>query len=142
MGMFYVLVVTWGFVEKGFDNYNSIILCLNIMIRPELDHCACMVDLLGRGLLDEARKFIASMSIAPDSAIWGALLGACRVHGNAEMGHRVGDRSHEKTEEIYLVWGEIVEKIKKFGYNAETKVVGFDVEEEEKEALIGYQYHS
>ncbi|KAJ7955976.1 Pentatricopeptide repeat [Quillaja saponaria] len=189
-----------GCVEKGFDYFISMF--DDYGIRPELDHYACMVDLLGRaGLLDEAEKFIASMPFAPDNVIWGALLGACRVHGNIEMGQRVGnllmgsdqnhdgryvvlanmyaeymegvnaeevretmrrrkvkrvpgcsmielgglvheflagDRSHEKTDEIYLVWGEIVEEIKKFGYNVETRAVGFDVEEEEKEALIGY----
>ncbi|KAH7519290.1 hypothetical protein FEM48_Zijuj08G0020300 [Ziziphus jujuba var. spinosa] len=78
-----------GWVDKGFHYFNSMFDVYGI--RPELDHCACMVDLLGRaGLLQEAESFITSMPIKPDSAIWGALLGACRLHGNAEMGQRVG----------------------------------------------------
>lgn len=189
-----------GWVDKGFHYFNSMSDVCGI--RPELDHYACMVDLLGRAsLLEEAERFIASMPIKPDSAIWGALLGACWVHGNAEMGHRVGnllihsdqkddgryillsniyaesmkgedaeevrktlrkrkvkrvpgyslievdgfvqeflagDRSHEKTEEIYQMWDEIVKEIKKFGYSAETRAVMFDIEEEEKETFVGY----
>ncbi|KAJ4969464.1 hypothetical protein NE237_016165 [Protea cynaroides] len=189
-----------GSVEKGFHYFNSM---LDVhRIKPDLDHYACMVDLLGRaGLLEEAERFIASMPINPDHAIWGALLGACRIHGNIEMGRRVGsfliesdqghdgryillsniyvesgkgddaeevmrtmrrrrikrvpgsslievdgvvhefvagDRSHEKTSEIYLMWEDMVRQIKKVGYSAEIKGVLFDVEEEEKETVIGY----
>ncbi|KAJ4708735.1 Pentatricopeptide repeat [Melia azedarach] len=189
-----------GWVDKGFYYFHSM---MNVHgIRPELDHYACMVDLLGRaGLLEEAENFIASMPMKPDNVIWGTLLGACRIHKNAEMGQRIGsmliesdknhdgsyillsniyaetmkgeeaervrksmqkrkikrvpgyslievngavheflagDRSHEKTEEIYLVWEEIVRKIKNYGYNAETSAVMFHIEEEEKETVIGY----
>ncbi|XP_059636161.1 pentatricopeptide repeat-containing protein At5g48910-like [Cornus florida] len=79
-----------GLVEKGFHYFHSI---LDVHgIRQELDHYACMVDLLGcAGLLDEAEKFIASMQIEPDDIVWGALFNACRVHGNAEMSQRVGN---------------------------------------------------
>ncbi|KAF6161230.1 hypothetical protein GIB67_009117 [Kingdonia uniflora] len=44
------------------------------------------VDLLGRaGLLVEAYEFIKWMPVKPDDCVWGALLGACRVHGNLEF---------------------------------------------------------
>ncbi|KAI3957299.1 hypothetical protein MKW92_004196, partial [Papaver armeniacum] len=49
-----------------------------------------------------------------------------------------GDRSHDKTGEIYSVWEEMVTEIKKLGYAPETKGVVFDVEEEEKETVVGY----
>ncbi|XP_050364196.1 pentatricopeptide repeat-containing protein At4g33990 [Argentina anserina] len=56
-------------------------------IKPGLKHYGCMVDLLGRaGHLDKAYSFIKSMSVQPDASVWGALLGACRIHGNAELG--------------------------------------------------------
>jgi hypothetical protein len=46
-----------------------------------------MVDLLGRaGCLDEARGFIENMPIDPGPSVWGALLGACRIHCNVELG--------------------------------------------------------
>ncbi|XP_057969508.1 pentatricopeptide repeat-containing protein At5g66520-like [Malania oleifera] len=189
-----------GCIEEGFKYFASMSSIDGI--RPELDHYACMVDLLGRaGMLEEAENFVASMPIMPDAVIWGALLGACRVHGNTEMGQRIGniliasdqnndgryillsniyaesmkgkdaeevrkamrsrklkripgcslievdgifheffagDRLHEKKEEIYLKWEAIVKQIKNFGYKEETRGVVFDVEEEEKETIIGY----
>uniref|UniRef100_A0A803P361 Pentatricopeptide repeat-containing protein n=1 Tax=Cannabis sativa TaxID=3483 RepID=A0A803P361_CANSA len=65
---------------------------LNVGIRSELDHYACMVDLLGcAGWLEEAEHLIISMPIIPDIAVWDALHGACRVHANAEMGRTVGN---------------------------------------------------
>ncbi|XP_047337549.1 pentatricopeptide repeat-containing protein At4g33990 isoform X2 [Impatiens glandulifera] len=56
-------------------------------IKPSLKHYGCMVDLFGRaGNLEMAYDFINSMPIQPDASVWGALLGACRVHGNVELG--------------------------------------------------------
>lgn len=55
-------------------------------IEPRLEHYACMVDLLGRaGKLDQAYDLIDKMAIEPDSFVWGALLGACRQHGNINL---------------------------------------------------------
>ncbi|RLM91184.1 hypothetical protein C2845_PM08G29370 [Panicum miliaceum] len=56
-------------------------------LRPTLEHYTCMVDLLGRaGRLEEARELISSMPMPADGAVWGALLGACKIHRNAELG--------------------------------------------------------
>ncbi|RDX94079.1 putative pentatricopeptide repeat-containing protein, partial [Mucuna pruriens] len=38
------------------------------------------------GLMEEAADLIRGLSIEPDTNIWGALLGACRIHGNIELG--------------------------------------------------------
>ncbi|CAN6173409.1 unnamed protein product [Urochloa humidicola] len=55
-------------------------------ILPSADHYACMVDLLGRaGLVIEALDLVKSMAVEPHGAVWGALLGACRIHGNTEI---------------------------------------------------------
>ncbi|KAM0868845.1 hypothetical protein ACQ4PT_041056 [Festuca glaucescens] len=55
-------------------------------ILPSPDHYTCMVDLLGRaGLVDEAFDLVRSMSVEPHGGVWGALLGACRIHGNTEV---------------------------------------------------------
>ncbi|KAK9921789.1 hypothetical protein M0R45_030285 [Rubus argutus] len=62
-------------------------------IEPELEHYGCVVDLLGRsGRVEEAFEFIKKMSSEPTAAIWGSLLGACRVHSNVNIGEIVGFR--------------------------------------------------
>ncbi|KAJ7963887.1 Pentatricopeptide repeat-containing protein [Quillaja saponaria] len=38
------------------------------------------------GRLDDAVEFIRSMPVEPNEMIWQTLLGACRTHGNAELG--------------------------------------------------------
>lgn len=55
-------------------------------ILPSADHYTCMVDLLGRaGLVDEALDLVRSMTVEPHGGVWGALLGACRIHGKTEV---------------------------------------------------------
>lgn len=74
-----------GLVEEGYFHLNSMF--KDHGIEPHLCHYACMVDLLGRsGRLKEAEIFISNMPIKPDALIWGTLLAACRLHGNAEIG--------------------------------------------------------
>ncbi|KAF6156525.1 hypothetical protein GIB67_011326 [Kingdonia uniflora] len=55
-------------------------------LTPNIKHYGCMVDMLGRaGLLVEAKKLIENMPIEPNLVIWKTLLGACRIHKNAEL---------------------------------------------------------
>ncbi|CAL0300135.1 unnamed protein product [Lupinus luteus] len=78
-----------GMVESGVALLNSMNRVYGI--EPKMEHFGCVVDLLGRaGLIKEAEKFIESMTVKPNAAIWGALLNACRVHGNVEVGEKVG----------------------------------------------------
>ncbi|XP_044483220.1 pentatricopeptide repeat-containing protein At4g14170-like [Mangifera indica] len=73
-----------GFVEKG-RKYFEEMQAQNI--EPTQMHYACMVDLLGRaGLMEDVVELIKNLPIIPESNIWGALLGACRIHGNIELG--------------------------------------------------------
>lgn len=59
-------------------------------IKPDLKHYACMVDLLSKsGDLKGAEKLILSMHMSPDGGIWGALLSACKIHGEIETGIKV-----------------------------------------------------
>lgn len=65
-------------------------------IKPDLRHCSCMVDLFGRaGDLEMAYRFIQSMPLSPDASVWGALLAACRIHGNVELGKAASDHLFE-----------------------------------------------
>ncbi|GLU11570.1 hypothetical protein SLE2022_283070 [Rubroshorea leprosula] len=55
-------------------------------IRPRAEHYASLVDLLGRaGKVNEAYDIIKAMPVKPDLFVWGALLGACRTHGNMDL---------------------------------------------------------
>ncbi|KAK1606337.1 hypothetical protein QYE76_030010 [Lolium multiflorum] len=73
-----------GLVEDGWRYFRSMEKLFGI--QPEREHFNCMVDLLGRaGKLDEAVKFISEMNFAPDLVIWRTLLGACRMHKNANL---------------------------------------------------------
>ncbi|KAK4776498.1 hypothetical protein SAY86_005186 [Trapa natans] len=51
------------------------------------DHYTCIVDLLGRaGRLREAYDLVNEMPYEPNHAVWGALLGACVIHENVDLG--------------------------------------------------------
>ncbi|KAL7246881.1 hypothetical protein ACSBR2_001902 [Camellia fascicularis] len=65
-------------------------------IQPSLKHYGCMVDLLGRArYLEKAYSFVKNMPLRPDASVWGALLGACRIHGNVELGKFASERLFE-----------------------------------------------
>ncbi|XWS56110.1 hypothetical protein CRYUN_Cryun09bG0058200 [Craigia yunnanensis] len=135
-------------------------------IEPQLEHYGCVVDLLGRaGKLAEAEKFVLEMPVKPNAPIWGALLGACRIHRNAEIAERVGnmmkekgvkkppgyslievdgkvhnftmgDKSHPEIDMIDRTWEEILKKIRLAGYTGNKSDALFDIDEEEKESAL------
>lgn len=71
--------------QKYFRDMSSV-----YKLRPQTEHYGCMVDLLGRaGLINEAEEFVKNMPIEPDAFVWGALLGACRIHGKVELAESV-----------------------------------------------------
>ncbi|GLU05663.1 hypothetical protein SLE2022_227510 [Rubroshorea leprosula] len=73
-----------GLVEEGFQCFCSI---KDHGLVPSTDHYAIMVDLLGRaGRLGEAYELIKSMPMQPHIGVWGALLLACSLHNNVELG--------------------------------------------------------
>ncbi|KAM6602300.1 hypothetical protein CsatA_021909 [Cannabis sativa] len=73
-----------GMVDKGRKFFASMI--SQHGIQPNVSHYGCMVDLLGRaGHLKEAYETILNMPVKPNSIVWGALLGACRVHKDAKL---------------------------------------------------------
>ncbi|TVU21554.1 hypothetical protein EJB05_31198, partial [Eragrostis curvula] len=80
-----------GLVDKGREFFHSMI--DSYRIAPNVMHYGCMIDLLGRaGKLTEAMEIICKMPMRPNSAIWGTLLAACRVHGNTEIGELAAER--------------------------------------------------
>ncbi|MFS7994031.1 putative tetratricopeptide-like helical domain superfamily, DYW domain-containing protein [Helianthus anomalus] len=73
-----------GLVSEGQRYFDMLINEHEII--PTCEHYACMVDLYGRaGLVDKAKDLIDEMPMEPNAAVWGALLGACRIHRNSTM---------------------------------------------------------
>ncbi|KAF7845369.1 pentatricopeptide repeat-containing protein [Senna tora] len=55
-------------------------------IAPQMQHYGCIIDMYGRaGLFEEAEDFLTSMPVEAKGPIWGALLQACKIHGNEKM---------------------------------------------------------
>jgi pentatricopeptide repeat protein len=70
-----------GLVEEGHKFFYA--MSQNYGIVPTNEHYGCMVDLLGRaGHLNEAENLIKDMPLEANATVWGALLGACRVHSD------------------------------------------------------------
>ncbi|KAI9119479.1 hypothetical protein K1719_009355 [Acacia pycnantha] len=82
-----------GLVEKGMELMESMI--KDHCITPRSEHYACVVDMMGRaGLLKEAKTFIEGLGENPGVLVWQALLGACSIHGDSEMGKYAADQLH------------------------------------------------
>ncbi|XP_057536708.1 pentatricopeptide repeat-containing protein At1g11290, chloroplastic [Amaranthus tricolor] len=80
-----------GLVEDG--KYFFDLMKEEYNLEPAMDHYGAMVDLLGRaGLLDEAWDFIENMPIEPGISVYGAMLGACKIHKNIELGELAANR--------------------------------------------------
>lgn len=73
-----------GLVKKGkklFDQMKRV-----FILEPQLEHYACMIDLLGRaGLLQEASDLVNAMPMEPNAHVWGSLLNSCRMHKNTDF---------------------------------------------------------
>ncbi|KAL2482079.1 Pentatricopeptide repeat-containing protein [Forsythia ovata] len=94
-----------GLIEEGRKYFNSMSELYGIT--PSIEHYACMVDLLGRaGKFDEVKSFIEDMKLTPNALIWENVLGACRVHGNVELGERAAEKLFEiepETDSNYVL---------------------------------------
>ncbi|KAA8547555.1 hypothetical protein F0562_003984 [Nyssa sinensis] len=79
-----------GMVAKGWELFEKM---GDYGVERNHEHYACMVDLLGRaGFLDQAVEFIKSMPVQAGKDVYGALLGACRVHNNIELAEEVAEK--------------------------------------------------
>ncbi|KAF5741707.1 pentatricopeptide repeat-containing protein [Tripterygium wilfordii] len=108
-----------GLVTEGLEYFNS--MEHRYFLTPNLKHYACVVDLLGRaGRLGDAYVFIQKLPLKPDAAIWGALLNACRIHRQVELGELAAQHIFEmdtKSVGYYILlcnlygdcgkWGEV-----------------------------------
>uniref|UniRef100_A0A803NIQ5 DYW domain-containing protein n=1 Tax=Cannabis sativa TaxID=3483 RepID=A0A803NIQ5_CANSA len=73
-----------GLVDLGLKYFYC--MTKSYFVEPEVQHYACVVDLLGRaGRLVEANNLINQMPMQAGPSVWGALLAACRKHRNLEL---------------------------------------------------------
>ncbi|XP_038985571.1 pentatricopeptide repeat-containing protein At2g33680-like [Phoenix dactylifera] len=74
-----------GLVHKVIQYYTM--MWDDFRIRPEIEHCACVVDALGRaGLFKEAVDFIQRMGFTPGSTMLRSLISSCINYGYVALG--------------------------------------------------------
>ncbi|KAI5425986.1 pentatricopeptide repeat-containing protein At5g50390, chloroplastic [Lathyrus oleraceus] len=74
-----------GLSERGWEIFQSMSTDHNV--EPRAMHYACMIELLGReGLLDDAVALLKNAPFKPTLNMWAALLTACRMNKNSELG--------------------------------------------------------
>lgn len=80
-----------GLIHEGRKAYAS--MSQEYGLVPAVEHRVCLVDMLGRaGLLKEAYQFTKELNhveLAP--AVWTAMLGACKMHKNFNLGVEVAE---------------------------------------------------
>ncbi|CAH1443091.1 unnamed protein product [Lactuca virosa] len=91
-----------GFVEEGLETFGKM---GKYGLVANVKHYGCLVDILGRaGRLKDAYRVVTEMPVRPNESVWGALLGACRVHSDMEMANRVVEKVNaELTQCGYVV---------------------------------------
>lgn len=73
-----------GLVDAGRNLFDRMV--TEFKIEPNVEHYACMVDLLGRArLLQEASDIVKNMPIEPNECVWGALLNSCRMYRDTDI---------------------------------------------------------
>lgn len=73
----------------------------NFKIKPQMEHYACMVDLLGRaGLVEEASNIVKGMPIEPNAYIWSTLLNSCRMHKDTDLAEKTASQILNRNSEM------------------------------------------
>ncbi|VAI44348.1 unnamed protein product [Triticum turgidum subsp. durum] len=83
-----------GLTKEGYELFET--MRERFGIEPRTEHYACVVDLLGRaGMEERAYEIIQRMPMRPSISLWGALLGACKMHGKTELGRIAAEKLFE-----------------------------------------------
>jgi pentatricopeptide repeat protein len=87
-----------GLTMEGYELFKT--MYERFGIKPCIEHYACVVDLLGRaGLEEQAYEVIQGMPMRPSISVWGALLGACKMHGKTGLG-KIADQKLFKLDPL------------------------------------------
>ncbi|KAK8949372.1 putative pentatricopeptide repeat-containing protein [Platanthera zijinensis] len=92
-----------GLVEEGRSLFSS--MTEDYEIVPSMEHYSCMVRLFGRsGNFDEAMKLIGEIPLPPTVMVWRALLGACLIHKNVDLGKFCAEKVLEMAPQDELTY--------------------------------------
>ncbi|KAF2296002.1 hypothetical protein GH714_035624 [Hevea brasiliensis] len=112
-----------GLIDEGRTIFDA--MCKKHHLEPGLEHYACMVDLLGRaGLFDEILHLIKAMPLEPDARVWGALLGACKMHSKILLAEFAVDhllKLEPKNPTHHVVLSNIYAKSARWGDAGDTR---------------------
>ncbi|XP_068667106.1 pentatricopeptide repeat-containing protein At2g33760 [Aristolochia californica] len=80
-----------GLIDEGLEAFEYMRRYCNLT--PRVEHQVCLVDMLGRaGFLNEAVRFIRNhIHGEPDPSVWTALLGACKMYKDFDLGVEVAE---------------------------------------------------
>lgn len=145
-----------GLVEKGMEFLDS--MTRDHRISPRSEHYACVVDMLGRaGHLKEAKIFIEGLPENPGVLVWQALLGACSIHGDSEMGKYAADQlllavpdspaPYVLMANMYSIEGKweerahAIKRMKKMGVAKEVGISWIEMEKKINSFVVGDKLH-
>ncbi|CAI0543787.1 unnamed protein product [Linum tenue] len=98
-----------GLVEEGKKHFESMSKVYGIT--PTLEHYACVVNILSRaGQFDEVEAFIKEQKLSTHALIWETVLGACKLHGNLDLGETAARKLFElqpKEDSAYIFLSNI-----------------------------------
>ncbi|CAI9107451.1 OLC1v1006802C1 [Oldenlandia corymbosa var. corymbosa] len=93
-----------GLVDEGLEYFRMI---KKYGLIPNEDHQTCLIDMLGRsGRLEDAFHMLEEHEDTETNgesccpAAWGALLGACHLHGNVKLSERVAEKMLVHTDQM------------------------------------------
>ncbi|PSR94919.1 Pentatricopeptide repeat-containing protein [Actinidia chinensis var. chinensis] len=97
-----------GLVDEGLQYFK--LMRDKYKVIPREDHYTCLIDMLGRaGRLEEAWTLVGEIEDGKTSngcfngsngSIWAAMLGACQLHGNVEMGRIVAKKMLKTKKDV------------------------------------------
>ncbi|KAL8479660.1 hypothetical protein ACS0TY_026537 [Phlomoides rotata] len=113
-----------GLLTRGKHYFN--VMKNEYFLKLTNEHYTCMVDLLGRfGQIDEAMNLLNEMKrdgLEVHASVWGALLGACRMHKNMVVAEIAGEKILElqpSNSGTYMILAEmyLVNRRREKAYN-------------------------
>lgn len=106
-----------GLLDEGQAYFDSMV--KEYDIEPCLEHYTCMVWLLGRsGDLIKAHSLIQTIPFEPSVMVWRALLGACVIHRDVELGRIAAENVLElepQDEAAYVLLSNIYANARRWG---------------------------